>query len=106
MLRVIAALLLIWPVAANAVGAVPAVNSDMGCAVAGQTVQYTGSALGCVAPSRPTTVVNSLPTCNAGAQGQMYLVTDALLPVSLATVANGGAVKIGVLCNGTNWIVN
>lgn len=91
---------------ALAAGAVPAVNTDMGCAAAGQALQYTGSTLGCAAPTRPTTVVGSLPTCDAGAQGRMYFVTDALLPAALAIVANGGAVKVGVICNGTNWIVN
>jgi hypothetical protein len=35
----------------------------------------------------------------------MYFVTDALLPAALAIVASGGAVKVGVTCNGTNWIV-
>jgi hypothetical protein len=35
----------------------------------------------------------------------MYIVTDALTPVALATVAGGGAVKVPVICNGTNWIV-
>ena len=54
---------------------------------------------------RPSTIVASLPTCNAGSQGVMFMVTDALTPTSLNTVANGGAAHVGVICNGTNWIV-
>lgn len=57
-------------------------------------------------PVRQTATVSTLPTCNAGAKGAMYLVTDSLLPAALATVSGGGAVVVGVMCNGTNWIVN
>lgn len=56
-------------------------------------------------PQRSVVVISSLPTCNAGTKGAMYLVTDALLPAALATVASGGAVVVGVTCNGTVWIV-
>lgn len=54
---------------------------------------------------RPTSAIAGLPACAAGTKGYMYIVTDALLPAALATVASGGAVNIGVTCNGTNWIV-
>lgn len=53
----------------------------------------------------PFAVVGSLPTCNAGAEGQLYGVTDALTPVALSTVAGSGAIHTLVYCNGTNWIV-
>lgn len=53
-----------------------------------------------------TTVVGSLPTCNGGTIGTSYVVTDALLPVALATVAGSGAIVVRVLCNGTIWIVD
>ena len=49
--------------------------------------------------------VGSLPACNAGRAGSRSGVTDALAPVALATVAGGGSVKVGVYCDGTNWIV-
>jgi hypothetical protein len=49
--------------------------------------------------------VAGLPTCSGGSQGQMYMVANALTPSALATVAGGGAVIVGVTCNGTNWIV-
>jgi hypothetical protein len=54
----------------------------------------------------PTTTVASLPTCNAGALGTKYAVTDALTPVALASVVGGGAVVLSVFCNGTAWVVN
>lgn len=58
-----------------------------------------------IATPRPVTTVALLPTCSASNKGLMYFVTDSLLPAALAIVANGGAVQVGVLCNGTNWIV-
>lgn len=54
---------------------------------------------------RPTATVATLPTCNAAARGTMFVVTDALTPVSLATATGGGAVVMGVLCSGTTWII-
>lgn len=56
-------------------------------------------------PQMPTVHVAGLPTCNSGAEGKLYEVDDALLPAALAIVASGGAVHVGVRCNGTNWIV-
>lgn len=96
---------LILTTGALASGTAPAVNTDMGCSVAGQSFSYNGSVMACAAPQRPTTVVGSLPTCNSGTKGAMYFVTDTLLPAALAIVAAGGAVQVGVTCNGTNWIV-
>lgn len=56
-------------------------------------------------PQAPTTTIGALPTCSAATRGRIYIVTDALLPVALATVAAGGAVVVAVTCNATNWIV-
>lgn len=56
-------------------------------------------------PTRPTTVVASLPACSTATRGMMYMVTDALTPVAIATVTGGGAVIVGVICNGSAWIV-
>jgi hypothetical protein len=50
-------------------------------------------------------LVGSLPTCNAGNEGLIYGVTDALTPVVLSAVAGGGAIHTLVYCNGTSWIV-
>ena len=53
----------------------------------------------------PVTTVASLPAASAALRGVRYLVTDALVPVALAAVAGGGAVVVGVMCNGSAWIV-
>lgn len=53
----------------------------------------------------PVTTVAALPTCTTGLRGTLYTVTNALLPAALATVAAGGVVVVGVICDGTNWIV-
>lgn len=58
-----------------------------------------------LSPVRPSTTVSALPTCNAAARGQMYVVTDALTPVALSAVTGGGAVVVPVICNGSSWIV-
>jgi membrane-bound inhibitor of C-type lysozyme len=49
------------------------------------------------------TTVASLPTCNSGAQGMRYVVTDANSTTFLSTVAAGGANVVPVVCDGTNW---
>jgi hypothetical protein len=99
----------LFPIQSFAAGLVPPVNADMGCTMAGQTLQYNGSVLACAPPTRPLATVGAggsqLPTCNSITKGAMYMVTDALTPVAIATVVGGGAVSIGVTCNGTNWIV-
>ena len=92
-------------VAAYAAGPSPPVNVDMGCTLVGQVVAYNGTSLVCAAPQRPAATVATLPTCNAGTKGAMYLVTDALAPVALAVPAGGGAVPVGVTCNGTGYII-
>lgn len=104
MLR-LATVLILFADVAMAAGSAPAVNTDLGCTVAGEAYQYSGSAMTCSTPLRPSTTVASLPTCDAAARGKMFIVTNALLPASLAIVAAGGAVVVGVTCNGTNWIV-
>jgi hypothetical protein len=53
----------------------------------------------------PQTTVGALAACSGGNKGTIVMVTDALLPVALAGVAAGGAVNVGVMCNGTIWIV-
>ena len=104
MLRLLC-LMLLWTSAAHAAGSVPAVNTDMGCTATGQSLQYSGSAIVCSAPQRPVTTVSGLPSCATGNKGAMYFVTDSLLPAALSVVSAGGAVQVGVTCNGTSWIV-
>lgn len=64
--------------------------------------RLTGSSLYNYPPSATTT---TLPTCNAGAIGAVYIVTNALTPALGLTVVGGGAVSVVVKCNGTNWLV-
>lgn len=47
---------------------------------------------------------NPLPTCNSGAKGQKFTVSDATTPLYLTTYASGGAVTAPVICNGSNWV--
>ena len=53
----------------------------------------------------PLSTIAGLPACNAGAEGLVYGVADALLPVALATIASGGLVHVIAYCNGSIWIV-
>lgn len=49
--------------------------------------------------------VAQLPTCDVSHIGIIRAVTDAAAtPVYNATVAAGGAVRVVVMCNGTNWV--
>lgn len=83
--------------AANA--QVPAVNSGTAVYPSSGTLAVTGAA-----PKLLSSVVASLPTCNAGAAGVMYLATDLLTPTALGIAVGGGAVIAPVVCNGTNWV--
>lgn len=56
-------------------------------------------------PIRPSSVVGSLPTCDAARTGGMAWVTDANATTFLSTVAGGGANKVPVSCDGTNWVI-
>ena len=50
-----------------------------------------------------TTVAILGTTCSAAQTGQMWYVTDSTTPTFNAIVAGSGAVKVAVICNGTNW---
>lgn len=82
-------------------------NLASSCSTAGQYLQFDNtSGWSCTSsPARPLSTISGLPSCVSGIKGASYMVTDALVPVALATVASGGAVSIGVTCNGTAWIV-
>lgn len=68
------------------------------------SVVITGGSIAGVSMVLPSSTISALPTCNAGATGQVRMVTDALLPSFLVTIAAGGSVKLPVFCNGTNWV--
>jgi hypothetical protein len=71
----------------------------------GGTVNVTGAVTATTSLKTGAVAVASLPTCNAGAQGTRYFVTDANATTFAATVAAGGANKVPVVCDGTNWII-
>ena len=48
---------------------------------------------------------SSLPTCNGGNDGLQGYVTDSNTATFNATAAGGGANRVRVFCNGTNWVV-
>jgi len=52
---------------------------------------------------RAPIAIGSLPTCNAGNDGLTRYVNDASGPAFNTTVTGGGATKVMVYCNGTNW---
>lgn len=65
------------------------------------TELYTGGPF--TAPVKlPTYTVATLPA--VGTIGRIAVVTDALAPTFLATIAGGGTAKCIVLDNGTNWV--
>ena len=61
----------------------------------------TGSIVG---PKFSSTAIAGLPAA-AASGGQVFIVTDALLPALGGIVAGGGAVAVCVWSNGSNWIV-
>jgi len=75
-------------------------------APASQTIALGGTAalvqMGS-AMAKKSSVVASLPTCNAGAKFQEYIVSDGTSPAYGATVAGGGAVVTPVVCDGATW---
>jgi hypothetical protein len=50
--------------------------------------------------------VNALPPCNAGHEGQMAAVRDAMAASYNAVPQSGGKVHLPVYCNGTSWIMH
>jgi len=56
-------------------------------------------------PVRPAYAAASLPACGAATTGGMAWVTDANATTFLSTVAGGGANKVPVSCDGTNWVI-
>ena len=50
------------------------------------------------------TTVAALPTCNTGAKGELYEVTDASSPTWHGTLTGGSTTFSGAMCNGSDWI--
>jgi hypothetical protein len=56
--------------------------------------------------SVPNVAVAGLPVCNAGTDGLIYRVTNALTPIIGSVVIGGGAITLLVHCaSGTGWVV-
>lgn len=76
------------------------------CSTTGQALAWDSTnGFQCMNMTAPSSTVASLPTCNAGTAGALYLVTNALAPVALSVVVGGGLINVSVICNGTNWVV-
>lgn len=52
-----------------------------------------------------STVVASLPAAGTAGAGARHFVTDATATTFLSTVAGGGANKVPVVSDGTNWLI-
>jgi hypothetical protein len=50
--------------------------------------------------------VAKLPACNAGFEGQIEGVSDALNPAPYQAIVGGGAVHVPVYCNGSAWVAH
>jgi hypothetical protein len=48
--------------------------------------------------------VATLPTCNSGAKGTWYSVSDASSPTFLGTLTGGSSTFTPAICNGSGWV--
>lgn len=80
--------------------AVSSNSYDIG--VAGSLPRYVRAGSALVSPS---TVVASLPSAATAGAGARSFVTDATATTFLSTVAGGGANKVPVVSDGTNWLI-
>jgi hypothetical protein len=58
-----------------------------------------------IIPATTNFTVATLPDASASGSGARAFVSDALIPVFGATVVGGGAVKVPVYSDGTDWKV-
>ena len=58
-----------------------------------------------VAVKTLSTVVASLPAAGTAGSGARAFVTDATATTFASTVAGGGANKVPVVSDGTNWLI-
>jgi hypothetical protein len=56
-------------------------------------------------PVTGSTTVSGLPAASSSLTGARAFVTDANSTTFLSTVAGGGANKVPVVCDGTNWLI-
>ncbi len=83
--------------------AVASTSSTTGAATVGGGLGVAGAVwAGTYAATTPV-AVGSLPAASAGLTGARMFVTDASATTFASIVANGGANKVPVYCDGTNW---
>lgn len=58
-----------------------------------------------IIPATTNYLVSALPSASVSGSGARAFVSDALTPAFGATVVGGGAVKVPVYSDGTNWKV-
>jgi hypothetical protein len=58
-----------------------------------------------IIPATTNYLVSALPSASVSGSGARAFVSDALAPAFGATVVGGGAVKVPVYSDGTNWKV-
>lgn len=93
-----------FEIATNTVGT-GADNLDLRLTPSGTGAVTSAANVSAVGLQTTATVVASLPTCNAGAQGLRRHVTDASTTTFASPVGASGSNVVPVMCDGTNWIV-
>jgi acetaldehyde dehydrogenase (acetylating) len=81
---------------------VPLVNSE------GKTTREGAAELAIlqrIINAATSTVVASLPSAATAGAGARHFVTDATATTFLSVVAGGGANKVPVVSDGTNWLI-
>lgn len=90
----------------NPTGVIEFFTNNAGTLATAMTIDATGNVTAATGVQTGTTVVASLPACNAGNKGKRYFVTDSNATTFHNTVAGGGANNVGVTCDGTNWYIS
>jgi hypothetical protein len=84
----------------------PSVTPDSGLArAAAKVVKVTDGSSGVGYLQTPSTTVASLLAAATAGAGTRSFVTDATATTFLSTVAGGGANKVPVVSDGTNWLI-
>lgn len=78
-------------------GGNPTISANAGNVAIGSILQANFGAL------FPPVTVGALPTCNSGATGTVYVVSDSSSPTYNASLTGGGSTKALALCNGSAW---
>ncbi len=99
-MRVANSVLLQWSSSANISGTMDTILSRKAAGI----LKVSSASTGGVINFDPVAVA-SLPAAATAGAGARGFVTDALTPVYGSTVTGGGAVKVPVYSDGTNWIV-